>query len=499
MKYRSTRSNELVSSTYALLHGIAPDGGLYVPCELQKCISYSELAGKSYQEIAYFVLSKFFTDFTETELQEMIHAAYNKHTFDTSEIAPIHSLMEKISILELYHGRTFAFKDMALSLFPHLLAGAREKEGEKKDVLILTATSGDTGKAALEGFKDVEGTFIQVFYPTDGVSAMQKEQMQKQEGSNVRVTAIHGNFDDAQQTLKRVFVSDEMKAFAEEHNVLLSSANSINIGRFLPQIVYYVSAYEELVGSGAIHEDEAFNVVVPTGNFGNILAAYIAKRMGVPIGTLICASNENHVLTDFFRTGTYDKHRELALTLSPSMDIIESSNLERFLYYLVGENPERVSSFMNDLKEKGVFSLTKEEFTRAQKEVFGAYIDDSHTIAMIEQIYNSYGYVLDPHTAVAMGAYMAYVLAHPEQGVRHTLIASTAHPYKFPNAVSSALEIAEGEDSYETLRHIEAVTGVALPKGLAALEGKEIRFSEIIDKEEMGTSIREFISSIHKG
>ncbi len=497
MKYRSTRSNELVSSTYALLHGIAPDGGLYIPTELPKPISYAELEGKNYQEIAALVLSKFFTDFSEAELKDMIHAAYNKSTFDVPEIAPVHSLIEKISILELYHGRTFAFKDMALSLFPHLLVGAKEKEGENKDVLILTATSGDTGKAALEGFKDVEGTFIQVFYPTDGVSTMQKEQMQKQEGSNVRVTAIRGNFDDAQQTLKRLFVSDDMNAFAAEHHVQLSSANSINIGRFLPQVVYYISAYEELVGTGAIHEDEAFNVVVPTGNFGNILAAYIAKRMGVPIGKLICASNENHVLTDFFRTGTYDKHRELILTQSPSMDIIESSNLERFLYYLVGEDPERVSSFMNDLHEKGSFSLTEEELKRAQRDFFGAYVDDAHTTAMIEQIYNSYGYVLDPHTAVAVGAYMAFILAHPEQGARHTLIASTAHPYKFPNAVSQALEIQEGVTSYETLRHIEAVTGVALPKGLAALETKELRFTDIIDKEEMAKSIRQFIETIN--
>ena len=307
MNYTSTRGTVAVNETYALLHGLAEDGGLYVPALFPtNCLSYNDIKDKPYQEVAAVVLAKLFPCFSEAHLKEMINSAYSDVNFSTRDIAPLHSLLEKVSVLELFHGRTQAFKDMALSLFPYLLVAAKEAEGEDKEVLILTATSGDTGKAALEGFKDVPGTHIQVFYPTDGVSPMQAEQMQKQEGSNVNVTAIHGNFDDAQQFLKRLFVDADTAKEVAEKGVMFSSANSINIGRLAPQVVYYVNAYAELVAQGAIHEDEAFNVVVPTGNFGNILAAYYAKKMGIPIGKLICASNQNNVLTDFFRTGTYD-------------------------------------------------------------------------------------------------------------------------------------------------------------------------------------------------
>lgn len=499
MNYKSTRSNKTVSATYALLHGLAPDGGLYVPAlfPIEK-ISYEEIANASYTDIAYIVLSKFFPEFEPAHLREMIHSAYSAKNFSTTDIAPVHSLIEKVSILELFHGRTQAFKDMALSLFPYFLTAAKEAEHEKREVLILTATSGDTGKAALAGFADVEGTHIQVFFPTDGVSPMQQDQMQKQDGENVRVTAIRGNFDDAQQFLKRLFVDPEMAATLDEMGVMLSSANSINIGRLLPQVVYYVAAYASLVEQGAIHTDEAFNVVVPTGNFGNILAAYFAKKLGVPIGRLICASNKNKVLTDFFVTGTYDMNRDFYTTLSPSMDILESSNFERFLYYICGEDSERVASLMADLKAGGKLTVSEEEKQRTDRDFYGAYIDDEQTEAVIEQVYNSYGYLMDPHTAVAMGAYMSFVKEYPEEGGRHTIIAATAHPFKFPGAVSAALDLKEGDTAYDTLDGISAVTGVAFPKPLAELREKPVRFTEVVDKDKMKESILSFVNTFGK-
>lgn len=496
MKYTSTRSQVSVSETHALLHGLAADGGLYVPALFpEQSLTYAQLEGKSYQEIALLVLEKFFPCFTEDELTEMIQAAYSPENFDVREIAPLHSLLEKVSILELFHGRTQAFKDMALSLFPYLLTAAKKAEGEEKEVLILTATSGDTGKAALEGFKDVPGTYIQVFYPTHGVSPMQKEQMQKQEGANVNVTAIEGNFDDAQQFLKRLFVDQATAETAAAKQVIFSSANSINVGRLIPQAAYYAPAYAELVEKGAIHTDEAFNVVVPTGNFGNILAAYFAKKMGVPIGRLICASNQNNVLTDFFQTGTYDMNRPFYTTLSPSMDILESSNFERFLYYVCGEDPERTAALMQDLKKTGRLTVSGEEMNRVRQTFSGAYVDDAGTTAVIEQVYNSYGYLLDPHTAVAMSAYMQHVAAHPEEGARHTVIAATAHPFKFPGAVCTALELHEGSTPYESLDRISAVTGVAFPKQLAALQNRELRFTETVAKEDMKKVILAFMDT----
>ena len=499
MKYTSTRSHETVSETFALLHGLASDGGLYVPAEFpEQCLSYRDVADKSYEEIALVVLSKLFTTFTEAELETMIRSAYNTVNFDTPDMAPMHSLLERVSVLELFHGRTQAFKDMALSLFPYLLVAAKEAEKETKEVLILTATSGDTGKAALEGFKDVPGTHIQVFFPTDGVSPMQAEQMQKQEGANVNVTAIHGNFDDAQQFLKRLFVDADTAKEVAEKGVMFSSANSINIGRLAPQVVYYVNAYAELVAQGAIHEDEAFNVVVPTGNFGNILAAYYAKKMGIPIGKLICASNQNNVLTDFFKTGTYDMNRPFYTTISPSMDILESSNFERFLYYISGEDSERTAQWMKDLKSTGKLSVNEEEFKRVQANFSGAYVNDEETKAIIEQVYNSYGYLMDPHTAVAMGAYMKELEAHPEDGARHTIIASTAHPFKFPTPICEALDIKVGSTPYESLDNISAVTGVAFPKQLAALKAKSLRFTKAIDKENMKQEILDFVDTFSK-
>ena len=477
-----TRGTVAVNETYALLHGLAEDGGLYVPALFPtNCLSYNDIKDKPYQEVAAVVLAKLFPCFSEAHLKEMINSAYSDVNFSTRDIAPLHSLLEKVSVLELFHGRTQAFKDMALSLFPYLLVAAKEAEGEDKEVLILTATSGDTGKAALEGFKDVPGTHIQVFYPTDGVSPMQAEQMQKQEGANVNVTAIHGNFDDAQQFLKRLFVDVDTAKEVAEKGVMFSSANSINIGRLAPQVVYYVNAYAELVAQGAIHEDEAFNVVVPTGNFGNILAAYYAKKMGIPIGKLICASNQNNVLTDFFNTGTYDMNRPFY-----------------FLYYISGEDSERTAQWMKDLKSTGKLSVNEEEFKRVQANFSGAYVNDEETKAIIEQVYNSYGYLMDPHTAVAMGAYMKELEAHPEDGARHTIIASTAHPFKFPTPICEALDIKVGSTPYESLDNISAVTGVAFPKQLAALKAKSLRFTKAIDKENMKQEILDFVDTFSK-
>lgn len=499
MLYKSTRSKETVKDTYALLHGLASDGGLYVPFLFpRKSIRFEDIKDKSYQEVAQFVLSKFFTDFSDSQWKEMLVGAYSKENFDTDDIAPVHTLEENLSVLELFHGRTQAFKDMALSIFPYLLVAAKEVEKEEKDILILTATSGDTGKAALAGFANVPGTYIQVFYPTDGVSQMQKQQMQKQEGDNVFVTAIEGNFDDAQQFLKKIFVDEETKATVAEKGLLFSSANSINIGRLAPQVAYYVKVYEELVGTGAIGVGEAFNIVVPTGNFGNILAAYYAKMMGIPIGKLICASNKNKVLTDFFETGTYDMNRPFYVTLSPSMDILESSNFERFLYYAFQEDSEETKAYMEELKGKGAASVPESVKMWIDSHFKGIFVDDVKTKEVIDYVFNTYGYLMDPHTAVAMGAYMDYVKDNPEEANRHTVIASTAHPFKFPDAISQALRLPLGDDCYGTLENISAITGVAFPKELAKLAAMEIRFDQVIPKESMKDSILRFIDSIKK-
>lgn len=496
MQYKSTRGSQVVTDTYALLHGLAEDGGLYVPSEFPvQSLRYEDIAERSYEEIALVVLRQFFPSFTEDDLTALIGQAYNTENFAHERIVPLASLEDDVSIMELFHGRTQAFKDLALSLFPYLLVKAKELEGEDREVLILTATSGDTGKAALEGFKNVAGTHIQVFYPTDGVSPMQQEQMQKQDGDNVNVVAIRGNFDDAQQFLKRTFVDAELNRLMHENGVVFSSANSINIGRLIPQVVYYVAAYGQMVDDGIIVENEVFDVVVPTGNFGNILAAYYAKQMGIPVGRLICASNRNHVLTDFFKTGIYDMNREFYATNSPSMDILESSNFERFLYYVTGEDATRTKALMQSLKETGSLRISEDELALVQSEFAAAYLDEDETRVMIERIYNSYGYVLDPHTAVAVGAWRKTSGKTGAESVQHTLIAGTAHPFKFPNAICESLGIELGATPYESLENIGAVTGVGLPQELAVLADKPVRFATVIDKDEMKDSIIKFVQT----
>lgn len=498
MKFRSTRSNTCVAPSYALLHGLAPDGGLYVPETFpEQVLQYKDLAGKSYQEIASVVLSYFFTNFTDEERNAMIASAYNETTFRDERIVPLHSIDTDVSISELFHGRTLAFKDLALSLFPYLLTAAKAQEREDRDILILTATSGDTGKAALEGFKDVAGTNIMVFYPSEGVSPMQKQQMQKQEGNNVNVSAIYGNFDDAQSFLKRVFVDPDVNAYADEKGVLFSSANSINIGRLFPQVAYYVSTYVSLVDNGAISEGEIFDVVVPTGNFGNILAGYFAKKMGVPIGKLICASNKNKVLADFFETGVYDMNRQFFTTDSPSMDILLSSNFERFLFYVAGQDAEKVAQWEKDLAETGKMAVSADELAQLRREFEGGWIDDGETEAVINHVYNDYGYLLDPHTAVAYGVYMN----RRRQGLcegRHTVIMATAHPYKFPPVICQALALPKHDDAFDELLEIADVTGMALPKPLAELRNKPVRFGSSIAKEDMKQAVLAFVDAIHR-
>lgn len=498
MKFKSTRSNECVTPSYALLHGLAQDGGLYVPETFpENVLDYKTLAGKSYQDIAAVVLSYFFTNFTEEERKAMIASAYNATTFRDDRIVPLHSIDTDLSIAELFHGRTLAFKDLALSLFPYLLTAAKKQEQETRDILILTATSGDTGKAALEGFKDVPGTNIMVFYPSEGVSPMQKQQMQKQEGANVKVSAIYGNFDDAQSFLKRVFTNAEVNAYANDKGVLFSSANSINIGRLFPQVAYYVSTYVNLVDNGAISEGELFDVVVPTGNFGNILAGYFAKKMGVPIGELICASNKNKVLADFFKTGVYDMNRDFYMTDSPSMDILLSSNFERFLFYVAGQDAAKVAQWEKDLAETGKMAVTKDELKTLQDEFVGGWIDDDETEAVINHVYNDFGYLLDPHTAVAYGVY----LNRHKQGLdagRHTVIMSTAHPYKFPPTIVKALALTPYADPFDELKEISILTGMALPKPLLDLQQKPVRFETAIAKEDMKQAVLSFVDAIHE-
>lgn len=496
MKYQSTRSNEQVTVSEALLKGLASDGGLYVPEVFpEPFVAYDELKNATYEETAVFVLRRFLPEIPEKELAVLVHNAYTG-TFDTDEIVPVKTLDESVSMAEMFHGRTCAFKDLALSLFPYLLGWARKKLGEEREVLILTATSGDTGKAALEGFRDVPGVNILVFYPSHGVSPLQKDQMQKQLGNNVNVIGIEGNFDDAQGTLKEIF-SSSLRSEMAEKGVLFSSANSINIGRLLPQVVYYVWIWLSMVRSESIGRGEAFNVVVPTGNFGNILAAWYAKKIGVPIDRLVCASNKNKVLSDFLETGTYDVNREFYATMAPSMDILVSSNFERFMYHMTGSH-EETKKAMEDLRTKGRYSVSPETLARVQKEMSGGWTSEEEMEETIRNVYEKYGYLMDPHTAVAFSVYEKMKHKRGLDGAEHTVIISTAHPYKFPPAIAEALNLQNMENPYDTLREIEAETKIPAPQQLASLEHREKRFTRMIPKDEMREEIRKYAESIIK-
>lgn len=486
MNYMSTRNTELkLKAAEAIKKGLSDDGGLFVPEEIPALTTaeIKKMLGKSYIERANMVLKKYLTDFTAAEISACTKGAYGDG-FSHEKVAPVVKLSDGKYILELWHGPTCAFKDMALQILPRFMTTAMKKTSEDKKIVILVATSGDTGKAALEGFKDVKGTEIIVFYPGDGVSDIQKLQMITQEGANVFVSGIDGNFDDAQNGVKSIFTDDAFGEKLEKSGYALSSANSINWGRLVPQIVYYISAYCDMVEDGEIELGDKINVCVPTGNFGNILAAYYARKMGLPIAKLICASNQNNVLTDFIKTGEYDKNRPFYQSVSPSMDILISSNLERLLFDICGGDAKKVTTMMNKLKKNGSYKLTKALHKKVTDLFWGGCCDDYFTKVQIWKTFNETGYTLDTHTAVAVDVYEQYV---KETGdATKTIIASTASPFKFNKDVLSALgEEVDGLGDFELVDRLEAKSDMATPASLAELKTKEKRFEGVINKEEM--------------
>lgn len=496
MKYNSTRGGlSDITSAEAIKMGIAPDGGLFVPGEnVNIDMNFIEsLINDTYQERAEKILSFFLTDYEKKELGECVAKAYGSN-FSTPEIVPVVSLHEHLHMLELWHGPTCAFKDMALQILPHFMVKAIEKTGEKANIVILVATSGDTGKAALEGFADVDGTHIIVFYPNGGVSEVQRLQMVTQTGRNTSAVAVNGNFDDTQTGVKRIFNDENICSALESKGFRFSSANSINWGRLVPQIVYYFSAYADLLKMNKIKPGEKINFVVPTGNFGNILAAWYAMSMGLPVNRLICASNENNILTDFIISGTYDRRREFHKTLSPSMDILISSNLERLLFELSGKDSKLVLSYMNDLNVKGYYSVNNSIKEQIQDVFWAGFSSDEETLACIRSVYNDYGYVLDTHTAVAMDVYDKYVICTGD--LSQTVIVSTASPFKFNQSVANALfgRETEGLDEFELLNLLSEKTGWEIPKGLRDLDKKEILHKTVCDKEKMGEVVMKILN-----
>lgn len=489
--YKSTRGDgSTVTASQAILKGLADDGGLFVPLQIPSLeVPVAKLAKMTYQEVAYEVMSRFFTDFTEDELKSCIAKAYDEK-FDTKEIAPLREA-DGAYYLELFHGATIAFKDMALSILPHLLTTSAKKNDVKNEIVILTATSGDTGKAAMAGFADVPGTRIIVFYPKDGVSPVQEKQMVTQKGKNTYVVAIRGNFDDAQTGVKNIFNNKEMAEELDQEGFQFSSANSINIGRLVPQVAYYVYAYASLVRMGKLSDGELMNVVVPTGNFGNILAAYYAKNMGLPIGKLICASNENKVLYDFFRTGSYDRNREFILTSSPSMDILISSNLERLIYKIAGSE-EKNKEMMGALSKDGKYEIT-EEMKAQLADFYGNYAKEEESAAVIKKLYEDTGYVIDTHTAVAAAVYQKY---EAETGDKTTtVIASTASPYKFARSVLHAID-GEKFDSMTDMEQIDALcetAKVAVPNAIEEIRTAPVLHDTVVEVDEMDGIVKKIL------
>ena len=496
MQYISTRDREQqFSASQAIAKGLADDGGLLTPVYLPKLPrrALEELKDMSYQQRAVYVMKLFLDEFTVKELTDFANAAYGPEKFDTPAVAPVRGLDSNTFCLELWHGPTCAFKDMALQMLPHLLTASLRKQEEEKTVCILVATSGDTGKGALEGFKDVDHTRILVFYPKDGVSAIQELQMVTQEGGNVGVCSVVGNFDDAQTGVKKLFSDEKLRQELAQRGFFLSSANSINWGRVLPQIVYYISAYCDLVRDEKIQLGDPINVCVPTGNFGNILAAYYAKDMGVPINKLICASNSNNVLTDFLRTGVYDRNRTFYNTMSPSMDILISSNLERLLYAITGED-QQVREYMDELNRNGRYEVSERVKEKIQRLFVGYCCDDTVTQKVISTIYRSFDYLIDPHTAVGFSALTQY---REETGdMTPTVVASTASPFKFCDNVLGALG-ALGEtnlrDGLDILDQLSEKTGQPVPAPLAGLRGKQPRFQRTEEKEHMVDAVLDML------
>lgn len=489
--YTNTRdASEKVTASQAILNGLAGGSGLYVPTEIPVLdVPMDKLAKMSYQETAYEVMSRMLTDFTEEELKYCIEHAYDKK-FDTETIAPLVQA-DGAYYLELFHGSTIAFKDMALSILPYLLTTAAKKNNVKNDIVILTATSGDTGKAALAGFADVPGTKIIVFYPKHGVSPIQEKQMVTQRGENTFVVGINGNFDQAQTGVKKMFSDAELAKELDAAGYQFSSANSINIGRLVPQIVYYVYAYAKLYENGAIGAGEKINVVVPTGNFGNILAAFYAKNMGLPIDKLICASNENKVLYDFFQTGVYDKNREFVLTSSPSMDILISSNLERLIYRIAGNDAEKNAQMMRELNETGKYAITP-QMREQLADFYGNYTSEAETADVIREIYEKCGYVLDTHTAVAAKVYKKY--ATQTGDTKKALIASTASPFKFTRSVMEAIDPKYSEmTDFELVDELSALAKVEVPQAIEDIRTAPVLHDTVCEVEDMEKTVKGFL------
>ena len=490
--YHSTRnSEETATASEAILKGLTSDGGLFVPDSIPKLnVSLEDLTQMSYQEIAYAVMKEFLTDFTEEELKTCINNAYDSK-FDTEEIA-VTKKVDGAYYLELFHGATIAFKDMALSILPHLLVTSARKNNVKNEIVILTATSGDTGKAALAGFADVPGTKIIVFYPRSGVSPIQEKQMVTQKGDNTYVIGIKGNFDDAQTGVKKMFSNKELAKVMNDNGFQFSSANSINIGRLVPQVVYYVKAYADLLKQGALKAGEPMNVVVPTGNFGNILASYYAKQMGIPIGKFVCASNKNKVLFDFFETGKYDRNREFYVTTSPSMDILISSNLERMIYRIAGNDAKQCAKFMAALTKDGEYVIT-DAMKAELSEFFGAFGSEEETAVKIREVYDKEGYVMDTHTAVAAVAYDKYKAATGDDKTP-TVIASTASPYKFTRSVMDAIDPAyDAEDDFELVDELNKVSKTAIPKAIEEIRTAPVLHDTVCETAAMEDEVKKIL------
>ncbi|MBQ9945779.1 MAG: threonine synthase [Clostridia bacterium] len=486
MNYTSTRNNTLsVSSSFAIANGISTEGGLFVPTDIPKVSGdfIASLVPMTYIERARKVLSLYLTDFSAEEIDADTFGAYSTG-FTHEKVAPLTNLNGNVNVLELWHGPTCAFKDMALQLLPYLLTGSAKRVSDGKEIVILVATSGDTGKAALEGFKDVPGTKILVFYPSEGVSAMQKLQMTTQKGENVGVAAIRGNFDDAQTGVKTIFTDKSVRELLEKNGKAFSSANSINWGRLVPQIVYYFSAYADMIASGQIANGDKVNFCVPTGNFGNILAAYYAMEMGLPVNKLICASNANNVLTEFIETGRYNRVRKFHTTVSPSMDILVSSNLERLLFHLSGDNSEEITALFTALSKDGEYTVSPAMLEKIQSVFAAGCCDDKETKKTVGETFRDFNYLLDPHTGVAVNVYNTYRKNTGDE--TPTVIVSTASPYKFSPAVLEGLgEEFSSEDEFEMMSALNKASGVPAPAKLTELKGAEPRFTNICDKEEM--------------
>ena len=491
MFYRSTRDDNVkVTASQAILKGLAADGGLFVPESIPSLDkSLEELSKMNYKEVAYEVMKLMLDDFTEEELKSCIDRAYDSK-FDTEEIAPLVKA-EGAYYLELFHGATIAFKDMALSILPHLLTTSAKKNNVKNEIVILTATSGDTGKAALAGFADVPGTRIVVFYPKGGVSPIQEKQMVTQKGNNTFVVGIKGNFDQAQSGVKAIFGNKELEAEMDKAGFQFSSANSINIGRLVPQVVYYVYAYAKLLANGEITDGEKINVVVPTGNFGNILAAYYAKNMGLPINKLICASNDNKVLYDFFATGEYDRNRDFILTTSPSMDILISSNLERLIYRIAGNDAAKNQELMSELKSQGRYGIT-DEMKKQLADFYGNYATEEENAATIKKLYEDTGYIIDTHTGVAATVYEKY--KKDTGDTTKTVIASTASPYKFTRSVLTAIDPKyDSMGDFELVDELNRLSGVDIPKAIEDIRTAPVLHDTVCEVNEMCDNVKRIL------